>query len=85
MIINQESEWDDQALQERRRLRRLHAHEHRLQEVRQHGEHALARASEKVDDEVADHESPRLVAALQQASNDGKHVYETRLAIRVRP
>jgi hypothetical protein len=38
-----------------------------------------------VDDEVADHESPRLVAALQQASNDGKHVYETRLAIRVRP
>jgi hypothetical protein len=38
-----------------------------------------------VDDEIADHESTRLVSALQQASNDSQHVYETALAIRMRP
>ena len=85
MIINQEGERHDQALQERRRLRRLHPHEHGLQKVRQDGEHALTRASEQVDDEVPDHESPGLVSALQQASDDGQHVYEPRLAVRVRP
>lgn len=85
MVINQKRERDDQALQERRRLRRLHAHEHRLQQVRQNGQHALARAPEEVDDEVPDHEPAGLVAALQQAGDDGKNVYETRLAVRVCP
>jgi len=34
-----------------------------------------------VDDEVADHESARLVVALQQAHDDREHVQEARLAV----
>ena len=64
VIIDQKGERDDQALQKTRRLGRLHAHEHSLQQVWQNGEHALTRASEKVDDEVADHEPTGLVLAL---------------------
>jgi hypothetical protein len=43
-------------------------------EVWQNGEDALTRASEKVDDEVANHKYTRLVLTLKQASYDGQHM-----------
>ena len=69
MTVDQKSERNDQALQESCRLRGLHAYKHGLEKVRQNGKYALPGVSEKMDDEVTNDESTRLVLALKQASD----------------
>lgn len=63
-------------LDERGRLRRRHSPKHGIEQLRKDREHVVARSSQQVNDQVAYHESARLVLALELLRNHLEHAVQ---------
>lgn len=63
-------------LDERGRLRRRHSPKHGVEQFRKDGEYVLSRSSQQVNDQVAYHETARLILALELLRNHLEHTVQ---------